>query len=315
MTILDKIVIELDALTGKADQTYDGFCARVAAETAQAFPGGWVGFAIPGGVIGELRDLLRRAESRLSPSERGEIRSSVVGIQGLRKFDQAAAGPQPPVPGHGWGFCLDISGGKAPYLIHERGEHNLDLAIGPVYHAIARTMLHRDSVIPSLGQSAGPNVADVYDRLREESEAFKTYFRFMMMSLSDIDAFARANPHLGLPAAILLKPAVVAHWTHLANRPGFVLNDLTGLRDQIYPLPTLPRVGAPGMEDRPFTGGDPGEGFLDHLPRSLVMALTAEGMDWGACHLGAESGDLMHFQFTRGAFDQQLKLATQRARP
>jgi hypothetical protein len=167
--------------------------------------------------------------------------------------------------------------------------------------------------VPTTGASVSTTagVADLYDALKEESDAFQAHFSFMSQPIAALATFIQNNPALNLPAAAQLKPEIVVHWTFLANRPSLVFDDLTNELEFIAPAPRLLRTDG-SLEDRPFTHSDPSEGFMDALPRALVLALVVAGMDWGACHLGSESGDLMHFQFTRppGCFARRLAVAT-----
>jgi hypothetical protein len=331
-TILDKIVVELDAIDGTSDVTYNNFCARISAETADSnqngFSGLWLndggagGVPISGGLIGEVRAVLQRAATSMSQSDRADAAGRIT-VDGLRRFDPSKVGAKPPAPGHGWGFCIDVNGNKCPYLIHERGETNLDLEVEPVYNRSASlwTSSHRSSVIPSLGQATVPTtgasvsttagVADLYDALKEESDAFQAHFSFMSQPIVALETFLQNNPGLNLPPAGQLKPEIIVHWTLLANQSSLFFDDLTNELEFIAPAPKLLRTDG-SVEDRPFTHSDPSDGFMDALPRALVLALVDAGMDWGACHLGSESGDLMHFQFTRpqGCFARRLAVAT-----
>jgi hypothetical protein len=331
-TILDKIVVELDAINGTSDATYSNFCARVAAETADTtqngFGGLWLndggsgGVPVGGGLISEVRGVLQNAATSMSQSDRADAASRIT-VDGLRAFDPSTVGAKPPAPGHGWGFCIDINGSKCPYLIHERGETNLDLEVEPIYNRISSlwTNSHRNSVIPSLGQATVPTtgasvsttagVADLYDALKEESDGFQAHFSFMSQPIAALDTFIQNNAGLNLPPAAQLKPEIIVHWTFLANQPSLFFDDVTNELEFIAPAPRLPRTDG-SLEDRPFTHSDPSDGFMDALPRALVLALVGAGMEWGACHLGSESGDLMHFQFTRppGCFARRLAVAT-----
>jgi hypothetical protein len=325
----DTVVDQLNLLTNQHDVdpatgqgSYQIYAARIDAETkdpTNAIGGGFLGVPIAGGVSDEFRALLATAIASLSPADTVEVKAHLGAgsLAGLSKYN----------PGHGWGYCLDINYARSPYLIGEAGESLLDVQLRPVYSAIARLVLGRDSTITNLpGALPASQVAAFYDALKEESDAFKDYFSFLDRPADLPAAIARwesSHPTGSPPAPAALQSLMNSQYLTLTEHP-FVWNPVSGVEDSIAPHP-LPQIHAvvnstqtATLCDRPFKACDPRDGFLDALPKSLVVALCSAGLEWGACMLGSESGDLMHFQYTvpRTCFKRtvdQAKLAASAA--
>jgi len=159
------------------------------------------------------------------------------------------------------------------------------------YDHIATFMLGRDKSRirdlkggrPKFGSGT---IGDVYDALREESDAMKKYFSLMKD-----------------PAA--LKAFLTTDWP--ATHPGQAAPDMAAVQGQIQDdYEILGGVTSSGSKratksgDRPFAPkssggrGDPATGFLN-LDRAFVVAMTDAGFAWGAIDIAGEPGDIQHF--------------------
>jgi hypothetical protein len=204
---------------------------------------------------------------------------------------------------HPWGLAVDLNYDSCPYIMHNHGSHNSDVDVlnaelAPVYTRIARLILRRDSVIPkeiTRDNEASSRVAALYDSLAEESDAMIRSFHLMQDTgklatlLSAMPAGTDWRPISGTtsaPTADAMQDLLMADYVTLSGRPG----------------PTIPSKSYPAARKldahRPFRGNPklraPEFGFLS-LRRELVIALTSQGLRWGAIHFGNESGDVMHF--------------------
>jgi hypothetical protein len=310
----DVVARRLNVNLGTADADYAAYCARIDRETrdpANGLGGQFLpGVDIVGGVSGDLLRVLVKAKGLLRPDQQAAIAAGRPRVQGLNTNDFG---------GHEWGFCLDVNSDLCPYLIGERGEQVLDLQLALTYGAVSLFMRGQPSIINSLPLSLPASaVPAFYDSLKRESDDFKTYFGFLdqpvdalrahMVGTGKIPGFLPELAQTQL--ALTQKALMVEQYRTLTEHPGTYFSDQGGgPGTQILPLPPVLRAdGRPA--DRPFKRTDPRRGFLDALPRDLVIALTAAGMDWGACSLGPESGDIMHFQYV-AEFAKDVKRARQ----
>lgn len=246
------------------------------------------------GVDPQMLDRLQAAERLMTESGEAsgftpEERFGVASISGYRTGSR----------GHSRGIAVDINYYANPYIMHEKGESELDAQLTPVYHRIARLMLGRDSVIPeqiTMGSPAPERTLRLYQQLLEESRAMAGYFNLMQ----DRAALQRQLHALKSPIPQELAPGspeavqrqMAADYVALSGRAGPLVDGLT------YPEPT-PALRSDGRPcDRPFEGDPryraPEMGFLNLRP-DLVRALTVSGLRWGATDFGGQSGDVMHF--------------------
>jgi N-acetylmuramoyl-L-alanine amidase/murein DD-endopeptidase MepM/ murein hydrolase activator NlpD/peptidoglycan hydrolase-like protein with peptidoglycan-binding domain len=206
---------------------------------------------------------------------------------------------------HPWGLAIDIDYAENPYIMHEEGEADLDKLLEKVYQRIARFMLKRNSVIPKDMFAGKKSVGDMYDLLKEESDAMKTYFKIMQnqsslqAELNKHDLFEPKfweevwgvkdqTPSLDWIQEIMMRDYVI-----LAGEDGPAISGKT------YPSRKDVLKGISG--DVPFDDKKdalktrkPENGFLT-IRKELVLALTGEGLRWGAMDFGSASGDVMHF--------------------
>ncbi|MDX6740582.1 hypothetical protein [Actinocorallia sp. A-T 12471] len=165
---------------------------------------------------------------------------------------------------------------------------------------------------------SGESTASCFDRFALVSELLTSYLSFGCAStLSRIDRVPVPNAESATPSALESalgaerrdKAAAVADLTSFMASTEFRLNHplwpLTAeqqyhqiLRD--YELVRVPMVFG-SLSLNPAATRNPVRGFLS-LRRELVIALCDVGrLRWGACDMGAESGDMMHFdQNTHG---------------
>jgi len=288
-------------LSGGTDATWRDFAARMKRETEAVEPkesddvlvnGKFLGHAIDGGVSLLVRRRLRKAELSLSREQWDAIAPKILTIGGIRP---KRGSPDVPDRGHGWGDSFDINADRCPYLIGEGPEAELDAELRPVYNRIAELILGRKSVIPRLRerQTTQPEaVRALWHELEAESDAFKRYFSLLnnRNNMPTVVNWVRANsPQASLPPEGLSYEELLKQYLILAQQPKLI--DLkTGNERKLAPKPTK-------QGDRPFAHSDPRDGFLDALPEELVVALVKAGLDWGACAMGSQSGDLMHFQY------------------
>jgi hypothetical protein len=192
---------------------------------------------------------------------------------------------------HGWGMAIDFDIVNNPYVLNEHSEGQLDQELVFAYDHIADFILGKaQSDLRKLksGRSAfgGGAIGDVYDVLREESDAMKRYF-----SLMDDDAG--------------LKSFIEQEWPlkHSGQAPD-IAKIKTQMKDDYEVLGGKTDTGGKrstgGKGDRPFAPssaggrGDPATGFLN-LGKEFVLAMTNAGFAWGAIDIAGEPGDMQHF--------------------
>lgn len=285
----DEIVTQIDAQQHTTYGNYAGYRASLVSGTI-------FGQGVSGLRPTFLRKL-QRGEAAAAKSIGGSSPTlGIVSAGGYRVSDGF----------HGWGLAVDLNYDSCPYIMHERGAAALDAELGPVYTRISRLVLKRDSVIPkeiTRDNRAASRVASLYDALAEESTAMIRCFG-LMQDTSRLAAAISAMPagtdwrpisgSAGPPTADALQDQLMADYVTLSGRAG---PPITG---KSYPAPRK------SASHRPFQGNPklrgPELGFLS-VRRDLVIALTAEGLRWGAIHFGGESGDVMHFDdgFDEGA--------------
>ncbi len=193
---------------------------------------------------------------------------------------------------HGWGMAIDFDVKINPYVLNENAEEQLNIELIGSYDNIAKFILGKEqSDLRKLksGRSAfgTGSIGDVYDVLREESDAMKRYFSLM-------------NDEAALRSFIKLE------WT--ARHPDQEAPDFaktkTQIKDDYEVLGGKTDTGAErpsgGKDDRPFApasicgNGDPATGFLN-LGKEFVEAMTNAGFAWGAIDISGEPGDIQHF--------------------
>jgi hypothetical protein len=230
---------------------------------------------------------------------------------------------------HARGCAVDINYHSCPYVIGEALEGDLDRrahggfdSLAAVYDRIARVMLSRaSSAIPQLRSGTNKTratdtsaaAAVTYERLRGEHEAMRQYFDHLGRPDAELqallDEFRMFEPAPGgfyptLVDAASLRHQMAMDYLALGGSKAS-LRALAGSLVDVTTLPNPPTVdrapdasGVVRASDRPFAGGDatrrPERGFLN-VRREIVLGLTAAGMRWGASEMGAESGDIMHF--------------------
>jgi hypothetical protein len=191
---------------------------------------------------------------------------------------------------HGWGMAIDFDVLRNPYLLNEAGEKDLDKETIAAYDHVADFMLGKSqSVVNRLsgGRAAfgGGTIPEVYDALREESDAMQQYF-----AMRDDDA--------------ALSQFLAGKWAGLHSSAAPTVATIKAQMVEDYELLGGKTAGGgkrPAANgDRPFSpksgggNGDPATGFLN-LPREFVLAMTGAGFAWGAIDMGAASGDMQHF--------------------
>jgi hypothetical protein len=229
---------------------------------------------------------------------------------------------------HSWGLAIDINYMTNPYIMHESGERSLDYQLAEVYHRIARFMLGRDSVIPRQirldrqpsGESGSSRTRNLYNSLAEESAAMQRYFT-IMQNLGLIEnqmrnqrntqmAFGTSTTNNGSPQVLNpeeIQQQMMTDWSALTTRPLPHIQAPARPNDNSTRVVASRPVAAVSRGDRPFDVGrgtqnflrnanrTPLNGFLD-LRYEVVDALVRANLQWGAIHLGNESGDIMHFE-------------------
>ena len=192
---------------------------------------------------------------------------------------------------HGWGMAIDFDVLRNPYILNESGENELDQELSVAYDHISNFMLGKaQSDIRKLkrGRSAfgGGTIAEVYDSLKEESDAMKRYFSTMNDDAALATFLSEAWPTRHseqAPSATRAKAQMAEDYEVLGGK-----TSSGGKR------------ATDGKGDRPFAplsgggAGDPATGFLN-LPREFVIAMTDAGFAWGAIDIGGEPGDIQHF--------------------
>jgi hypothetical protein len=189
-------------------------------------------------------------------------------------------------------MAIDFDALHNPYVLNESGEKELDKELLVAYDHIADFVLGKpQSVIRKLnnGRSAFGSgmIADVYDALKEESDAMKRYF-----SLKDDDTALGAFLSQEWPTRHVGKQA-----PSVADAKAQMTKDYEVLGGKTAAGGKRPTGG---KGDRPFAptsasgAGDPAAGFLN-LPREFVIAMTDAGFAWGAIDIAGEPGDIQHF--------------------
>jgi hypothetical protein len=200
---------------------------------------------------------------------------------------------------HGFGMAIDFDVLENPYVLNEAGEAQLDQQLIVAYDHIAQFMLGKTrsdinklqsgrSGFSANAKSPAP-VDQIYDSLREESDAMRRYF-LLKNNATDLTTFlANEWPakHPGQTA-----PGIAAVQAQMQDDYE-VLGGKTASGSK--------RPTAKGQGDRPFAPtsgggkGDPATGFLN-LPKEFVVAMTDAGFAWGAVDFaGGKSGDMQHF--------------------
>ena len=96
---------------------------------------------------------------------------------------------------------------------------------------------------------------------------------------------------LGLPTD-WTPPSVAAFRRRIADDYRLVGGSAANLA-ALAGRPTPSTTPPSHIGDRPFENRRPELGFLT-LPREVIVALTDEGLTWGAIDFGGGSGDVMH---------------------
>ena len=197
---------------------------------------------------------------------------------------------------HGWGMAVDFEAIKNPYVLNEGSDVKLNQELPPVYDRIADFMLGKPksdiNKIKSGRSAFGGSIANVYNGLKEESDAMVQYFALMDKSDAEITDFMTnvwQPKHIGPPQdAAAIRKIITDDYKKLGGKVG---------KD--------PKLPAPPGEDRPFApksasgAGDPKTGFLN-LDKPFVMAMTNAGFAWGAIDFpGGRSGDIQHFDMRK----------------
>lgn len=204
---------------------------------------------------------------------------------------------------HGWGMAIDFEVLTNPYVLNEASDVTLNKQLPAVYDRIADFMLGKQkSAVNSIkqGRSAfGGKVENVYDQLKEESDAMVQYFGFLDKTDAELDKFITdvwVPKHIGPPkTAADVRKDIIDDYKQLGGKVG-----------------SDPKLAAPKGEDRPFApssgggAGDPKTGFLN-LDRAFVLAMTNAGFAWGAIDIPGASGDIQHFDMRKdGDVGQQV---------
>jgi hypothetical protein len=188
---------------------------------------------------------------------------------------------------------------------------------------------------PASGKKETTSTGDLYDKLKAESDAMTQYFDLLNKSDADLQTLMQAfvTQHTSDKEAVktldLPTDGQQADVDKFRTRIG---SDYRLLGGSVAQLKAFAGQGAvtkskapPTVKDednkdvdlaRPFRGGttagamsggqpDPAQnrrpelGFVS-LPKEVVVALTQEGLVWGAIDFGGEAGDVMHFDCRRG---------------
>ena len=299
---LDDVVVALDRVAGTSLGNYAAYRATLVNGTVFGQP-----------VTGLHPTFLRKLELAQADAQQriggtGAINWGISSIGGHSLRPPRNSGWHP------WGLAIDMNYASSPFIMHEGGEAALDAQIGPVYHRIARFVLGRtESVIPraiTQGTQSAQRTATFYPQLAAESNSMMAYFRFLTApgELDDrlrqrpLDADA-ARAFFGdgtAPTASNVLARIMRDYVLLAGRPGPAVPN--------HAYPQVPPVSG----DRPFAGAnaarDPLRGFLS-IRSEIVLALSAQGLRWGAIDFGPQSGDVMHFDDGRGALARQITAA------
>jgi N-acetylmuramoyl-L-alanine amidase len=259
------------------------------------------GLSVGGGLHPDFYKKLQQAETKakamITPTPTTAADWGVRNISGYQADKKGGY--------HPWGLAIDIDYAENPYIMHEDGEAVLDKLLEPVYHRISRFIVGRTSVIPKDMFAGKKSVGDMYDLLKAESDAMKRYFKLMQDStllLSEIQKYYDVSDPTfweriwGIkdqtPSIDTIQQIMMRDYVILAGEDG---PSITG---KTYPTKKDVLKGTTG--DVPFddkgklTTRKPENGFLT-IRKELVLALTGEGLRWGAMHFGGASGDVMHF--------------------
>jgi len=284
----DEVVQQLDRRQRTTYGNYAGYRATLVNGTV-------FGHSVSGVTRSFLRKL-QKAETDAAKAIGGSSPDfGVVSISGYRAGDGM----------HNWGLAVDINYDGLPYIMHERGEETLDRELKPVYERISRLILHRASGVPhdiTQGARSATRTSNFYDQLLQESNAMILYFRCMQDPKELAAVIQRAsaafdwNPISGSSAAPTvdsLQTQMMADYVTLAGRSG------PAIAGKSYPVPRTINRSTRGRADRPFETRNPAQrapelGYMS-IRKELVMALSNQGLRWGAIDFGAESGDVMHF--------------------
>jgi hypothetical protein len=192
----------------------------------------------------------------------------------------------------------------------------------------------RTWVNPDTGKKEAITTGELYDKLNAESMAMTKYFGLLLANDTDLQTQVQkfvdlhktdpdAAKKLDLPTASTLADAQkfrqrIADDYRLVGGSKAQLKSFAGqiIADASH-APKNVKVDGKEVElTRPFRGGAvagattkggapdraanrrPELGFVT-LPREVVVALTQEGLVWGAIDFGGESGDVMHFDCRR----------------
>jgi N-acetylmuramoyl-L-alanine amidase len=280
------------------------------------------GLSVDGGIHPDFYKKLQAAETKakamITPTPTTASDWGVKSVSGYQK--------EKPGGYHPWGLAIDIDYAENPYIMHEAGEDALDKMLEPVYQRISRFVLGRNSVIPKDMSAGKKSVGDMYDMLKAESDAMKKYFQVMQDTIllqKELDSYPASNTDFwektwGLKTSdhsvdtvlqIMMKDYVI-----LAGKAGPSISGKT------YPSAktllkgvTGPKVDVPFDDKGKFITRKPENGFLT-IRKELVLALTGEGLRWGAMHFGGASGDIMHFDDGKSG-TLALKIATIKKAP
>lgn len=299
----DEVVAALDRLAGTSYRDFAGYRATLVDGTV-------FGRAVQG----VHPDFLRKLQAAETAA------AAAIGGSGTPSWGIASVGGFRRGSGrHNWGLAVDLNYASSPFIMHEHGEAALDAQLAPVYHRIARFVLGRtQSVIPrdiTQGARGAARTARLLQALSEESAAMVTYFAFLRapdtldgrLASQPLDADA-ARAYFGddtAPTAASVLRRIMTDYVILTGRAG------PAISGQTYPtFAAIPHA------DRPFAGDpaarDPQRGFLS-IRREVVLALSAQGLRWGAIDFGGESGDVMHFDDGAGTLDARIQRAKREA--
>lgn len=231
--------------------------------------------------------------SRIGPQLVDKLRAAAVTLtaKGYKSSPRADSTFRSKAGMHGFGLAVDFDALEDPYILNEAGQQSLGNELREVYDRIADFVLGLpQSNIRKLtkGRAAFKGkIANVYDALRAESDAMRTYFSLMNDTVA-LQAFLGkewAGQHAGKP------PPDVPATQRQMQEDYETLGGMTGGGTR---KPTGASSVARPFAPRSSNKGDPATGFLN-LDRDFVLALTDSGLAWGAIDFGAESGDVMHF--------------------
>lgn len=291
----DDIIAALDAILGTSYGNYAGYRAALVNDTLFGKP-----------VSGVHPDFLRQLKAAETEAGR-QINPTDWQIDSVGGY-RASSGM------HNWGLAIDLNYDRCPFIMHERGEGALDGVLGPIYHRITLMMTGSRSVIPAditQGAKSMDRTRRLYDALSNESDAMRMYFTLLNPdSLRDFLAHIGSRDWAGIfgdsrqPTFDNVQQVIAADYVALCGHSGPSFPGLT------YPPPS------PVHGDRPFAGNPrkraPELGFMS-LRRGIVLALSAQGLRWGAIDFGGESGDIMHFDALGSPLGGAIQRAKQRA--